>query len=81
MHWASPSSPCTGEVIFSYLEPTLPPDLVFAQSDFNPDIDRLTVSKTEWLEGGHSTVPALAWGVSGMSVLRYRPLCACAGAQ
>ena len=36
---------CAGEVIFSYLEPTLPPDLVFAKSDFNPDIERLTVSR------------------------------------
>ena len=38
---------CIGEVIFSYLEPSLPPDLVFAKSDFNPDINRLTVSRVE----------------------------------
>ena len=36
-----------GEIIFSYLEPTLPPDLVFAKTDFNPDIDRLTVSRVK----------------------------------
>ena len=38
---------CIGEVIFSYLEPSLPPDLVFAKSDFNPDINRLTVSRVD----------------------------------
>ena len=32
------------EIIFDYRDPSLPPDIVLSDSDFNPDIQKLAVS-------------------------------------